>query len=153
MVALRTRFASVADVEVMIIGQNRPAINITLQGSPIAQERHRAVRTHQGRLVRFYNPNLRSQRALRRALRQAMADVGITTFPFFPPDARLKLTASFGLSNLAKDVDNLTKYLMDGLETVLYANDNMIFDQHGTKRPMRIDQQFSEFTVELWDGL
>jgi Holliday junction resolvase RusA-like endonuclease len=35
--------------------------------------------------------------------------------------------------NVSKDVDNLLKFVLDALQTVLYSNDKFIFDIHARK--------------------
>jgi virulence-associated protein VapD len=53
--------------------------------------------------------------------------VGTTDFPIFtgfPCTLKLKVTVTFYINNLLKDVDkNLLKYVLDGMQGTVYAND------------------------------
>jgi Holliday junction resolvase RusA-like endonuclease len=151
MAAPRTQFVTVTDVDALIVDGgvlNHPTIYCTIRGSPSAQERHRVLRLLGGR-VRVYDPSARSKRALKRAIRSAMAELGCSDFPFFQgEDRKFKFTATFGLSNMAKDVDNLLKFLMDGLESVVYVNDRAICDVRGTKVSEQINNQYTRFEIE-----
>ena len=78
-----------------------------------------------------------------------MTDLGVSEFPFFQGEhPRLKIRATFGLSNMAKDVDNLFKFLLDGAESVLYNNDRTIYDMHGIKKQERIPDQYTRFEIQ-----
>ena len=141
MAAAPTPFITVADVDAVIVGQNRPTLYFTIRGSPPAQERAR-VRAMPGGRFRIYDPSARNKRALKRAIRAAMTDLGVSEFPFFQGEhPRLKIRATFGLSNMAKDVDNMFKFLLDGAESVLYNNARFVCDMHGIKRREPIPDQ------------
>jgi Holliday junction resolvase RusA-like endonuclease len=136
---------NVDDVDALIMGVENPTVVVTVKGPPIAQARPR-VRVFNGR-ARVYDPDQREKRAYRRAIRQAMAQLGITDFPFFERRV-LKLNVTFGLSNNAKDVDNLLKFVMDALESVVYDNDAWIVDVHAKKTTVLIAQQYTSFELE-----
>lgn len=147
MAAAPTPFITLADVDAVIVGENRPTLYFTIRGSPPAQERAR-VRAMPGGRFRIYDPSARNKRALKRAIRAAMTDLGVSEFPFFGQHPRLKVTATFGLSNMAKDVDNLFKFLLDGAENVLYGNDRFVCDMHGIKIRELISNQYTRFEIQ-----
>ncbi len=106
---------NVDDVDALIMGVENPTVIVTVKGPPVAQARPRVrVRVVNGR-ARVCDPDQREKRACRGAIRQAMAQLGITDFPFFERGV-LKLNVTFGLSNNAKDVDNLLKFASESRE-------------------------------------
>jgi Holliday junction resolvase RusA-like endonuclease len=145
MAAPPARFTTAADVDALIMGVAHPTIVVTVKGSPIAQARPRATVIN-GR-ARVYDPTQRAKRAYRRAIGQAMTELGITDFPFFER-TRLQLKVTYGLSNNAKDVDNLLKFVMDALESVLYDNDACIMSANETKMIVPIGAQYTTFVLE-----
>jgi Holliday junction resolvase RusA-like endonuclease len=52
------------------------------------------------------------------------------------------------LSNNAKDIDNLLKFVMDALESVLYDNDACIMSANETKMIVPIGAQYTTFVLE-----
>jgi Holliday junction resolvase RusA-like endonuclease len=148
MAAARTpSFVSSDDFDALLVDQNdRKSVYVTVQGSPPVQARPR-VTTIAGR-GHFYDPCARSKRAFKRGMRKALQDLGIHRFPMMNPDAHLRLRATFFLSNEGKDMDNLLKYLMDALTSIIYANDAIIFDVEMKKVPIGIRSQFTRFEIE-----
>jgi Holliday junction resolvase RusA-like endonuclease len=138
------RFISVADVEAVVVPGQRPSVSITVKSPPATQERNRS-RILNGRIV-VYDPSRQSKAKFKEAIRMAMLQLGIDEFPIF--HRPLKLTVTFGLSNQAKDFDNLLKYVMDALQSVMYANDSIIFKVEGEKLRMPIAEQFTTFELE-----
>jgi hypothetical protein len=95
----------------------------------------------------------RAKTAFQRSLREALLSFGVSSFPYFDREAisntkGLKLTMSFflhskkadyrvvkGVAVLTedcdnfpkkKDVDNMLKFIMDGLHHVIYDNDTVV---------------------------
>jgi len=147
MATATTAFANVDDVELIVVGTANPTIYFTMQGPPAVQQRVRAFSVN-GRLT-FYDPSQRAKRAFKEAIRQAMLQFGISTFPFFSDEKKVKVTAIFGVSNEAKDVDNMLKFLLDAIQDVVYTNDNMVYKLVGTKIPVPIHQQYTMFSLEV----
>jgi Holliday junction resolvase RusA-like endonuclease len=137
---------TIDDVDALIMGlAPHPIVVITITGSPIVQARPR-VSLANGH-PRVYDPSQREKRAYRRAIGKAMAQLGYSEFPFFERKL-LKLKATFGLSNNSKDADNLLKFLMDALESVLYDNDACVMDAQAIKKRVPIGDQYTTFELE-----
>jgi Holliday junction resolvase RusA-like endonuclease len=58
-------------------------------------------------------------------------DLKITDFPLLK--VNLKIEVVFHVSNMAKDVDNLLKFVLDALNTVVYEDDRHVHKIVGTK--------------------
>ena len=133
-------------VEAMIVGMDHPIVYITVQGPPLVQKRSRVRVLGRGHPV-VYDPSRRSKWTYKQAIRNAMADLGTTDFPFFQ-GRKLKLTVTFALTNQAKDVDNLLKFVMDACEKVLYKNNALIWEAAEKKITVASAEQFTQIQVE-----
>ena len=71
-------------------------------------------------------------------------------FPLFVGQP-LKVTIVFGIANMAKYIDNLVKFVMDALETVVYGNDCMVIGLVAMKRHIPVDG-FTLIQVEPFAG-
>ena len=61
---------------------------------------------------------------------------------------KLKLTVTFYINNLAKDVDNLLKFVMDGMQGIIYANDRAVFQVLTEKKPTTMAFEYADLEVE-----
>jgi Holliday junction resolvase RusA-like endonuclease len=144
---MAARTVAVKDFDAVLVSLNDiRTLYATVIGSPAVQARPR-MNTRNGR-VHIYDPSARSKRAFKRAMRQALQELGIVAFPIFLPTSHLKLKATFFLSNEGKDVDNMLKYLMDALQSVVYGNDAGIYDIETKKVKTNINSQFTRFEIE-----
>jgi Holliday junction resolvase RusA-like endonuclease len=98
------------------------SVDIHVDGEPRVQERPRHC--HRGSKHWVYDPTKELKAEFREVVKAAFTDLGIHDFPLF--GVPLKYIIVFGVSNPEKDVDNLLKFVMDALETVIYANDNKV---------------------------
>jgi Holliday junction resolvase RusA-like endonuclease len=128
---------------------DHPTIYLDIQGPPMAQARPRFqwhVAANRGVPV-VYDPSRAMKRACRTACARALMEVGITNFPFFP-DGHLHLKVLFFVHNQAKDLDNLTKFVMDALETVVYTNDRDIWEAHIKKVAVGKPDEFTRIEIQ-----
>jgi Holliday junction resolvase RusA-like endonuclease len=72
-----------------------------------------------------YDPAQQEKLAFKRIVRGAILEVG-AMFPLFKNDVKLKVTVTFRVTDMQIDIDNLLKFLLDALTTVMYNNNNMI---------------------------
>jgi len=146
-----TRNINVADIDVVIVGDEDKALYMTVAMPPPVQARHRHT-TYTDRSgatsIRTYDPSGRSKAAFKTAIRQALLDLGVTKFPFFEIPMHLKITAIFAVSNEAKDGDNLMKYLKDAFTGVVYSDDRWVYQENTKKQAATIEQQFMKISVE-----
>ena len=119
------------------------ALSFVVIGDPPVQKRHRIAWRHmfgcnskksRRRNPIIYDPSAREKVAFRSALRVAMEEITIATFPYFSAEEPLILIVEFGFVSThvfqpfprRKDLDNLVKFVMDACHDVLYDNDNVI---------------------------
>lgn len=123
-------------------------------GNPRPLQRHRTSR------FRTYNPSVKYQKSFQDALEKLIAASGIGTidYPIFeeteylvmtiifrmkrpknhfvnnrPGPGRLKEKSPSQLSSIRSDVDNLTKFVLDSMNEVMYEDDRQITSIHATK--------------------
>lgn len=123
-------------------------------GSPRPLQRHRTSRFH------TYNPSVKYQESFQDALKKLMFDFHIESIdtPLFdateylemtiifrmkrpkshfvnnkPGPGRLKEKAPSQLSSIRTDVDNLSKFVLDSMNGVMYEDDRQIISIHATK--------------------
>ena len=98
-------------------------ISFTIPGEPIAQN---------GWKVRFrglpfpviFDPHSKAKKTLRKAIKQAMQEFDA---PQFPHRNMLNVRVRFFLKRrYPKDLDNMSKFLLDALEGAVYPNDDAI---------------------------
>eukprot|EP00531_Pseudo-nitzschia_arenysensis_P003027 CAMPEP_0116116790 /NCGR_PEP_ID=MMETSP0329-20121206/1226_1 /TAXON_ID=697910 /ORGANISM="Pseudo-nitzschia arenysensis, Strain B593" /LENGTH=304 /DNA_ID=CAMNT_0003610309 /DNA_START=47 /DNA_END=961 /DNA_ORIENTATION=+ len=123
-------------------------------GNPRPLQRHRTSRFH------TYNPSVKYQKSFQDALEKLMSasDIGSMDHPIFqeteylvmtlifrmkrpknhfvnnrPGPGRLKAKSPPQLSSIRSDVDNLTKFVLDSMNGVMYEDDRQITSIHATK--------------------
>ena len=128
----------VADAVVMTAGPAGgppQAVNIDIKGEPRVQERTRFSR--RGGISRLYDPSSALKTQFRDAVRDSLTDLGISGFPLYGgqgDDTTIQITVVFPITNMAKDIDNLLKFVLDTLQTVIYANDRLVMKVVAEKR-------------------
>ncbi len=126
----------------------RPSVHVEIRGPPTLEARIRPSATI-GDTNLIHLRVSRAKKAFKEAVRAALVNVGITHFPIFHRDHRIRLCAEFGVSDATKDVQLMGRFLADALRGVLYRDMNMIFDQHGRKVLVDIGEEYTQFWVEL----
>jgi hypothetical protein len=111
------------------------SVQIIVHGSPLVQQRHRGRYLIAAARTLVWDPCKASKRSFRDVVRAALEGLGLDDddFPCFCGKA-LIFDVSFHVMNTSKDVDNLLKFVLDALQTVLYSNDRFIYDIHARKR-------------------
>jgi len=139
------------------VGRNSERISklrFKICGNPRPLQRHRTSR------FRTYNPSVKYQKSFQDALEKLIATSGIAAinYPIFeeteylvmtiifrmkrpknhfvnnrPGPDRLKEKSPSQLSSIRSDVDNLTKFVLDSLNEVMYEDDRQITSIHATK--------------------
>jgi Holliday junction resolvase RusA-like endonuclease len=120
------------------------ALSFVVIGDPPVQKRHRIAWRHvlacawkknnHRRNPIIYDPSAKEKVAFRSAVRAAMEEIAIATFPYFQAKQPLVLVVGFASIRPhvfqafphSKDLDNLVKFVMDACHDVLYENDNVV---------------------------
>jgi Holliday junction resolvase RusA-like endonuclease len=148
---METRGPRIINVMEVINGGEK-CLSLTSIGDPPVQMRPKIVWRIRPVPV-YYDPSSRKKISFERSLRAALVSFGVASFPYFNREAiaktkGLKLTLDLflhrkkldyrvvgGVAVLRedcdtfpkkKDVDNMLKFIMDGLHHVIYDNDNVI---------------------------
>ena len=141
------------DVDAIIVGgdEDERELYLDIGGPPLVQQRLRVAFL---RFIhpRLYDPSGRSKRALKRAVRNALVNVGNDDFPVFQ-NSVLEVQVTFFVSNPNKDIDNLAKFLLDALEGVIYSNDRLIWDLVAKKRILGHPLQFTRVRINRLTAL
>lgn len=103
----------------------------TVSGEPVAKERPRV-----GKHGNVYTP------ARTKAYERAVALIAKTTLPKFKEKDRLVVELRFYCSNDSKDLDNLCKSVLDGLQKAgTFRNDNQIVELHAYKHVRKAGEE------------
>ena len=104
----------------------RKVLSLEVTGAAVAQPRHHVSRLRNRLLV--FDPASSAKRILRNATKQALEEVGVSTqaAPIFGPGDKVKLTIEFYVDRSNKDMDNLLKFVMDAMSTVVYSDDRIV---------------------------
>jgi crossover junction endodeoxyribonuclease RusA len=96
---------------------------VTVLGEPVAKERPRI-----GKNGNVYTP------AATRAYETAVALIAKLRLPKYGKDAKLVVDLTFYCADRTKDLDNLCKSTLDGLQKAgTFRNDNQIIELHARK--------------------
>ena len=102
-------------VEVMGVGEARGfSLDLSISGCPISQPRPR-MSTRGGRVI-VYNPTSRAKKIIADKIKEELLQTGIlldTSAQVF--HSLVSVTATFGVSNNSKDLDNMLKFILDAL--------------------------------------
>ena len=116
-------------------------LTFIIEGEPKVQERHRiawkgilgAWRRSRRISPIIYDPSIKEKKSLFLAVKAAMQEIEITSFPYFNANEPLVLELTFLFENKPnqlfpkkKDLDNMVKYIMDAMSGLLYHNDTVI---------------------------
>lgn len=105
----------------------------------------------QGNRTIYYDPAQKKRSAWSEAVRSALLEVGVTDFPIFPGYHRtlkLKVTVTFHVNNLLKDVDNMLKFVLDGMQGTVYSNDRDVFIVVTEKKALTTAFEYADIEVE-----
>ena len=107
-------------------------VDFTIPGDPKTQNGWKVRTTRQGRPI-VYDEKSREKKALRMAIIKEFGDLNEPA-PFFT-ETRLVVNIAYHIEGEPnrKDVDNMTKFLLDAMELAAYDNDKWIYDLHVTK--------------------
>ena len=73
-----------------------------------------------------------------------------TSWPF--GQEFVTITATYGVSNRNKDLDNLSKPLLDTLQRIYEDfNDNKVYELHAFKEKTEKGEEYLDLTVELYN--
>jgi Holliday junction resolvase RusA-like endonuclease len=158
MSAQRNSTSFMADA--LVVGKpNNPAdtavVILTVVGECVPQPRPRAKSITQGQSTRIlvWDPAKAKRVAWATAVKSALVEVGVTDFPIFPNHIRtlqLKATVTFYVNNFAKDLDNMLKFVIDGMQAILYENDRVVFKIVSEKKATTRGFEYAELAVELF---
>ena len=129
------------------------SVSLSLFGEPIPQPRMRFRWVPRLSRVISNDPAKNNKIDFENVVRRALADVGVTTFPVFGDGVKLKVLVTFHVFNRLKDIDNLLKFFLDSLQSVLFKNNRNVFCVVAMKILTMRDLEFTEFQVEnIIDG-
>jgi Holliday junction resolvase RusA-like endonuclease len=120
------------DDVIVVLTNTVATVSLCILGEPISQPRMRCYHNPASGRVVVYDPTQDEKVAFKKSVRDAIAKVG-ATFPLFENDVKLKVTVTFHVTDMRKDIDNLLKFMLNALATVMYNNDNMICSVVATK--------------------
>ena len=99
-------------------------LDIMVEGEPEVQERPRMSNLGH---VHMYDPSSKLKGKYRWAVLKALKGLQLGTYPVFSGElSEVRITVVFHVNNMLKDVDNLLKFVLDALETIVYANDRTV---------------------------
>ena len=130
---------------VVTTGNSAMSVFMTMRGEAVSQPRWKSSRHYGPFRSHAFNPAEKKKRAFQSALRMALHDVGVTTMPLFLEKIKLKVTVTFYVVNKTKDIDNMLKFLMDAFQTIIYPNDNMVYEVVAKKVIINDQTEFVEF--------
>lgn len=126
--------------------QQAERIDVIVEGEPEVQERTRisfAGHTH------LYDPSSKIKAKFRWAVLKSLKALKFSEYPLFPTPVELKLTVTFYVTNNLKDNDNLLKFLLDAIQTILYSNDRQVVKIDSEKICVKAGG-YTVFVVEPW---
>ena len=139
-------FVAVDDAMIVTTGPET-TVSLSVMGVPVAQPRIRFRRILQAFWIIAYDPAHNKKRLFRTEVVNAFAGVGATIFPLFGDSAKLKVTVTFHIFDLRKDIDNLVKFFLDSLQGGIFKNDSTIFELIAKKTRSTRNTQFTSFEV------
>ena len=122
-------------------------VSLSVVGAPVAQPRIRFRRILRAFRVIPYDPAHHKKRLFRTEVFNAFAGVGAMLFPLFGDASKLKVTVTFHVFDVRKDIDNLLKFFLGALQGVIFKNDAMIFEVVAKKIRVTKNTQFTAFEV------
>ena len=133
---------------IVIADEGRQSVHLTLVGKPVSQPRARARRLNRALIV--FDPSAKLKTICRSSFRQALQEIGVTTFPIFDPENHKEVTVvvDFYVANIRKDVDNMLKFVLDVLQTIIYRDDSCVFKVVATKIKTAVAHEKTEIKIE-----
>ena len=110
----------------------RRSVDLTILGDPQVQNGWK-VKTLPSRRPIIYDPKSREKAAIRRDLKKEIEELQAGC-PLFS-DTRLTVIITYHVHGVAtrKDLDNMSKFILDAMEGALYDNDKWIYELQTTK--------------------
>ena len=125
------------------------SVHLTIPGEPLSQPRHRVRRlfsSGSGRVL-FCDPAATQKREVKASIRSALVGVGVVDFPVVQ-QRQVKVTADFYVANGRKDIDNLLKFIMDAIKSVVYSDDRWVFQVSARKHSVARDSGHTEIVFD-----
>jgi Holliday junction resolvase RusA-like endonuclease len=85
--------------------------------------------------------------AFKKCVREALEEVG-AMLAILDNNVKVMVTATFHVVDTRKDIDNLLKFLLDALTSVMYINDNVVYSVISKKIIITHNLEYSEFVLE-----
>lgn len=120
-------------------------IQITSPGEPQVQSRPRIV--NRG----IFDPQRAFKTEFRRRIQSDLERHGIHHFPIFSSGTNLRVTVTFHVFRMTKDIDNLLKLILDVLNGAVYSNDadvTMVVAQKRKAQSNSSDHAYTFLTIE-----
>ena len=140
--------AFTADGVLMSNREAPPFVGLEVRGEPRVQERHRINMRVPGHPT-IWDPSGPLKSSFRNAVTRALIELGTDgrAFPLYAPGDAINITIVFATSNMAKDLDNLLKFVFDALQGVVYGNDRRILSVRAEKVQVQAGQGFTSIQV------
>lgn len=134
--------------DVIVASNNKTTtVSLTILGEPVSQPRTQSYHSEALARVIVYDPAKDEKLAFKKCVREALEKVG-ATLPIFDNNVKVMVTVTFHVVDTRKDIDNLLKFLLDALTSVMYINDNMVYSVISKKIITTRNLEYSEFVLE-----
>ena len=127
MVALTVDNMTACEVDAMIARKDSTTtVYLTVTGNDVvSQPRHR-LRRFASRYIMF-DPASKQKKEIREKISMALASVG-AELPVYGRGVRTKVSVTFYVRSILKDVDNMLKFIMDAMSrNTVYRDDYLVF--------------------------
>ena len=133
---------------IVLASDGRQCVHLTLLGKPVSQQRPRARRWNHS--LTIFDPSAKMKSICRASFSQALEEIGVTNFPLFDPVNHKEVTVivDFFVSNIRNDVDNMLKFVLDVLQTIIYRDDSCVFKVVATKIKSSTQHEKTEIKIE-----
>ena len=131
-------------------------LSIEVKGCPQVQDRPRARVTASGSIC-VWNSQQRIHKDFATAIKTAIAmEKQDPQYPLYQKQGSnvyVSIKATFWVRNFSKDLDNLLKFLMDGLHDIIYQNDAFVVDAHIKKRKaLKAENERTSILISTYTG-
>jgi Holliday junction resolvase RusA-like endonuclease len=129
--------------DIIVMSNNKmTTVSLTILGEPVSQPQTQSYHSQALARVIVIDPAKDQKLAFKKCVRDALEEVG-ATLPIFDNNVKVMVTATFHVVDTRKDIDNLLKFLLDALTSVVYSNDNMVYSVITTR-----NLEYLEFMLE-----
>lgn len=126
----------------IIIGVNLQILNLTLEGNPISQKRHRYC--NRGKFIQLYNPSEKDQKDIKIQIEKQLLNKTVKDTLIFAQGCALDIQIVFYMpiqKSVSKskrsalnlnphickpDLDNLAKFYLDCMSGLVFHDDNQV---------------------------